>query len=67
MPRTTREYLLRHADQALNDYDRALEKLAILKGTYGETHPQHAKLMEVLALQTVQISEALKTFRMKFM
>ena len=35
MPRTNREYLLRYAEQALNDIDRALERLKMLSDAYG--------------------------------
>lgn len=35
MPRSNREYLLRYADQALNDIDRALERLMMLSDAYG--------------------------------
>ena len=35
MPRSNREYLLRYADQALNDLDRSLERLHMLSDAYG--------------------------------
>ncbi len=35
MPRSNREYLLRYADQALNDIDRSLERLKLLSDAYG--------------------------------
>lgn len=34
MPRTNREYLLRFADQALNDLERALERLKYMSDAY---------------------------------
>lgn len=35
MPRSNREYLLRYADQAINDLERALERLKMLSDAYG--------------------------------
>ena len=35
MPRSNREYLLRYAEQALNDIDRSLERLQMLSNAYG--------------------------------
>jgi len=35
MPRSNREYLLRYADQAINDVERALERLKMLSDAYG--------------------------------
>lgn len=35
MPRSNREYLLRYADQAVNDAERCLERLKMLSDAYG--------------------------------
>jgi hypothetical protein len=35
MPRSNREYLLRYADQAINDLERGLERLQMLSDAYG--------------------------------
>lgn len=35
MPRSNREYLLRYADQAINDLERCLERLKMLSDAYG--------------------------------
>lgn len=35
MPRSNREYLLRYADQAINDAERALGRLKMLSDAYG--------------------------------
>ena len=63
MPRTNREYLLRYADQADNDMDRALERVLKMKDIYGETHPDYAKFCELIAIQQVAIQTQLKDFR----
>lgn len=34
MPRRTREYLQRYADQAINDMERSIEKITQLRDTY---------------------------------
>jgi len=63
MPRTNREYLLRYADQADNDMDRALERLLKMQTMYGETHPEYAKFCELVALQITTAQAQLKDFR----
>ena len=35
MPRSNREYLLRYADQSINDLERALERFQMLSDAYG--------------------------------
>ena len=35
MPRSNREYLLRYADQAINDMERALDRLKTISDVYG--------------------------------
>lgn len=39
MPRNTREYIQRFADQALNDLERSLDKLAHIRTLYGAPLP----------------------------
>ncbi len=34
MPKTTRDYMKRHADQALNDLERVLYRLGLLRNLY---------------------------------
>lgn len=49
MPRSNREYLLRYADQALNDIDRALERLQMLSDAYGGVYkPMEGDLLPEL-------------------
>lgn len=67
MPRSTREYLLRYADQALADYDRALNRLGLLSEAYGETHPAYKQAVENLIGMTVMVQETLRDFRQRFM
>lgn len=67
MPRSTREYLLRYADQAINDFDRALYKLKQLSDTYGEDYPEHQTAVTLIATQTLEIQEALQLFRSNVM
>lgn len=49
MPRSNREYLLRYADQALNDIDRGLERLQMLSDAYGGVYkPMEGDVLPVL-------------------
>lgn len=63
MPRSNREYLLRFADQADNDLDRALEKIGRMKEKYAELHPDHAKFCELVMIQIAAPQAQLKEFR----
>lgn len=67
MPRTNREYLLRYADQADNDMDRALSKLKALSDMYEPGHKLHHEFMNLIAIQLVTIQRQLKDFRYKHM
>lgn len=49
MPRSNREYLLRYADQAINDIERALERLKMLSDAYGGVYrPMDGDVMPLL-------------------
>ena len=63
MPRRTRDYMLRHADQALNDLERALSRLEILRATYGEIRPEYSQAVELIAATIVQAHDFLDKFR----
>ena len=63
MPRSTREYLLRYADQADNDLDRALQKLKQMSDTYGETHTDYRDFVDLVATQLIMIQKQLSDFR----
>ena len=63
MPRNTREYLLRYADQATNDLERSLERIGKIADTYRETHPINAQAFEQLGIIIAQAHEFLITLR----
>lgn len=63
MPRNTREYLLRYADQADNNMDRTIEKLREMAETYGDTHPDYTKFITLIAQQQIMIQDQLREFR----
>lgn len=67
MPRRPREYLLRYADQANNDLDRALEKLKQIADIYGETHPEYSAYVVNIATIVLQAQEFLQKFRTEYM
>lgn len=67
MPRSTREYLLRYADQALGDFDRALNRLSLLGEAYGEEYPNYRKAVEMISKSTIMAQEQLRDFRQRFM
>jgi len=49
MPRSNREYLLRYADQAINDLERGLDRLQMLSDAYGGVYkPMENDPMPVL-------------------
>jgi len=49
MPRSNREYLLRHADQAINDLERGLDRLKMLSDAYGGIwKPMEGDVMPVM-------------------
>ena len=52
MPRSTREYLLRFADQAKGDLERASSNLQTMAVIYGERKPEHTQFL--LALVTLR-------------
>lgn len=67
MPRNTREYLLRFADESINDLVRALDKLAQIKDAYGDTHPDHRTAVEQIGIIIAQAHELLTAFRQNVM
>jgi hypothetical protein len=67
MPRSTREYLLRYADEATHDLDRALTNLLALKLAYCEVHPDYAQAVELIMILVRQAQEFLTEFKAKRM
>jgi len=67
MPRSTREYLLRYADEATHDLDRALTNLLALKLAYGEVHHDYAQAVELIMILVRQAQEFLTEFKAKRM
>jgi hypothetical protein len=67
MPRSTREYLLRYADEATHDLDRALTNLLALKIAYGDIHPDYAQAVELIMILVRQAQEFLTEFKAKRM
>lgn len=63
MPRTTREYLLRYADQSIAAYDKIMERLLMIQVEYKENYPDHAKAIEFIAQETLRLQETLQMFR----
>jgi len=59
--------MLEHADQALNDYDRALGNLIWMRDTYQPHHPEYAQAMELLMTMTLQVQNFLKDFKIAHM
>jgi hypothetical protein len=67
MPRTTRELLLRHADECLNDFARAKVHLDALVETYQELHPKEAEYVKMILAALAQAAVWLTEFRNKWM
>lgn len=67
MPRTTREYLLRYADEALNDLQRALENFQAIIDIYQPVHPEYATGFQAMFDMVSQVKDLLTSFRQKFM
>ena len=67
MTRGPREQMLEHADQALNDYDRALVNLIWMRDTYQAQHPDYARAVELLMTMTLQVQTFLKDFKVTHM
>ena len=63
MPRKTREYLLRFADEAHNDLDRALMNVAHLAETYRDHHPDMSEQLDAIGQVIVQTQEVLDQFK----
>lgn len=67
MPRDTRDYLLRHKQQAVNDIDRALERIQVMRDIYGDIKPQHGEYLEKVQFALIQVKDLLDLFRDRFM
>ena len=63
MPRSTREYLLRFADQAKNDLERASSNLQTMAGIYGDRKPEHKAFLLMLVTLLARVYELLDEFR----
>ena len=63
MPHSTREYLLRFADQAKNDLERASSNLQTMAEIYGEQKPDHAHFLLALVTALARLYELLDEFR----
>lgn len=66
MPRGTREYLKRYADQADNDLERALAKIMEMANKYGENYPDHLTALITIGMIVQQARDFMKDFREKF-
>ena len=59
MPRSNREYLLRYADQAINDIERSLERMKMLSDAYGGIYkPMDGDVMPVMTDEPSQYEGA---------
>lgn len=75
MPRSNRELLLRSADQALNDCERALTNLKYMSDMYGgvenplgtETLPQHKEVPKDYSGQHGKYQQAVDLIAMQIM
>jgi len=63
MTKGKREYLLRFADQALNDMERASSNLQSLAAQYGNTHPEHQSYCLTLVTALSKLYKLLSDFR----
>ena len=63
MPRSTREYLLRFADQAKGDLERASSNLQTMAGIYGDRKPEHKEFLLGLITLLARVYELLDEFR----
>ena len=67
MTRGTREQLLTAADQAINDYARAVLNLKFMSDTYGDVHPEHKLVCEQLIAIATESARALNEFKLERM
>jgi len=67
MPRTTREYALRYAEQALNDLERAIARLMRLRELYGEGYEKYQQFCDINAELINTARENLDIFKTKYM
>jgi len=63
MAHSTREGLLRQAEQAHNDLDRFMMNLVSMGTVYGEAHPDYKEFCESLAANALKIQKVLDEFR----
>ena len=63
MPRSTREYLLRFADQAKGNLERASSNLQTMAGIYGDRKPEHTQFLLALVTLIARVYELLNEFR----
>lgn len=63
MPRNTRELLIRYYSEAMNDLERALEKMQKISEAYGDIKPQHRDFMDNLGFMLLNVHDAFKVFR----
>ena len=59
--------MLRFADQAINDMERALEKLGQLREMYGDNYPDYKAVIEAIGLQQLMTHDDLIKFRQEIM
>jgi hypothetical protein len=67
MTKGTREKILEHADQALNDMLRAHNNLLWLEETYGEIHPDYRDAVKYLDNALEDIAKNLTLMRSNVM
>ena len=67
MTRGTREQLLTAADQAINDYGRAVINLKFMSDTYGDIHPEHKLICDQLVALTEESARLLLEFKLERM
>jgi len=67
MPRTTREYALRYAEQAINDLERCISRLIMLRELYGEGYENYQSFCDINAELVKTAKENLEIFKLNYM
>lgn len=67
MPRSTREYLLRYAEQIEGDCDRIVQKAHKIIDTYTDNNPNHQQFFVQVGEVALQLKEMVDGFRREFM
>lgn len=67
MPRTTRQYLQRFADETLNNLERASSDLQHMANMYGDIKPEHRDFCLGLVTALAQLYKLLSDFRKQHM